>query len=472
MLFALSWLALLCSLSTCSPRMGVMQQILSSGLLRIASTNSPTTYYVGPSGPTGFEYDLAAAFAQDLGVSIEVRIAQNAADALDMVRNNRAHFAAAAVTVTPERQQSFRFTRPVNEVVPQLIYRLGTARPEDPSQISRRLVVTSRSAAIELLTAMQADFPALEWEETEDYETEELLIQVHEGTLDHTVANSDVLAINRRYFPRLAFAFDLAETQHIAWAFLPSDDAELFRRADEFLSAFSQTELSHLHDRHFGHVERLDYVGAVTLATHMETRLPKYQALFEAAAEELEMDWRLLAAIGYQESHWDPKAVSPTGVKGIMQLTLDTAKFMNVSNREDPAQSIRGGSRYIKRMIDKLPDVEEPDRTWLALSAYNMGWGHLRDVQAITQMRGGNPKRWIDIRENLPLLTQSRWHRKTKYGYARGHEAQTFVGNIRTYYDMLMFMTGEEPPAQDEPPPPRMKDPKDDNPLNIRAPIL
>ena len=235
----------------------------------------------------------------------------------------------------------------------------------------------------------------------------------------------------------------------------------------------SERELAQLRDRYFGHIEQVDYLSAVTLATHVDTRLPRYREVFERAAQEFDLDWRLLAAIGYQESHWDPAAVSPTGVKGIMQLTLQTAKFLKVSDREDPTQSIMGGARYIRRLIDIIPDeVPHPDRVWLALAAYNMGYGHVIDVRELTRRRGGDSRRWVDVRANLRLLTQPRWHQQTKHGYARGHEAETYVGNVRTYYDMLVYIFGDAPtsPAgeSDAPAQPEVQP----DPLNIRTPVL
>ena len=158
------------------------------------------------------------------------------------------------------------------------------------------------------------------------------------------------------------------------------------------------------------------------------------------------MDWRLLAAIGYQESHWDRDAVSPTGVRGIMMLTRAAAKDMDIADRKDPEQSIRGGARYLARMLQRIPErVPEPDRTWLALAAYNVGYGHLEDARILTQKNKGNFDRWVDVKESLPLLSQKKWFKQTRYGYARGREPVRYVDNIRTYYDILVWLTEEQP---------------------------
>lgn len=466
--------ALSCVLSTCSPRLTVIEQVQALGALRVATVNSPTTYYEGPSGPTGFEYELAQNLAEQLGVKLDLVIASSAPETLDMVLSGRAHFAAAGVSITPMRSLKLKFTRPLLRVVPQLVYRMGDSRPADPGEIREGLVVPAGSAGTEHLAEARVRYPGLHWTESEDNDSEALLVQVANGEIAYTVAPSDLVAINQRYYPALRVAFDLTESQDVAWAFPQTADNSLYHRVQHFFSAMSEADLAQLRDRYFGRAEQVDYLGAVALATHVETRLPKYRKLFEKAGRQFNMDWRLLAAIGYQESHWDPAAVSPTGVRGIMQLTMQTAKFLNVANREDPAQSIMGGARYIRRLIDLVPEqVQEPDRTWLALSAYNMGFGHLLDVQQLTRARGGDPSRWVDIRKTLPLLTQPRWYQQTKYGYARGHEALTYVGNVRTYHDMLMYLYGDPPPAPEaaaEEMAPVEVEPEE--PLNIRTPVL
>jgi membrane-bound lytic murein transglycosylase F len=191
--------------------------------------------------------------------------------------------------------------------------------------------------------------------------------------------------------------------------------------------------------RHYAHVEEFNYSDIQTFTRRIKTHLPRYEALFKKAGEAVGIDWRLLAAIGYQESLWNERAKSPTGVRGLMMLTQPTAKQMKVENRLDPAQSIRGGSEYIARVLKKVPArIAEPDRTWLALAAYNVGWGHVEDARIITQQNGGNPDRWIDVKKSLPLLARKKWYENTRYGYARGWEPVKYVENIRQYYEYLI----------------------------------
>lgn len=460
------------SLSTCSPPRSAMDQVRTLGTLRVAMTNSPTTYYVNAEGETGYEYDLAKALADKLGVKLEIVLAESAPDAIRMVQQGRAQFAAAAVTVSESRENLVRFTPPVQKVVPQLVYRLGEPKPKDLGDLHGQLTVARGSVHAERLRQLQTTvFPDLAWNEAEDQETEDLLYAVANDQLAYTVANSDLLAINQRYYPNLRVAFPIAVSEDIAWAFPKNDDDSLYPLVTAYLGGLDRNELARIRERHFGHVEQINAFGALTLAMHVESRLPQYRAAFEEWAAKEGLDWRLLAAMGYQESQWLAHAVSPTGVRGLMQLTMGTASFMKVSNREDPFQSIRGGAGYFHYLMDQLPEeIQQPDRTWMALASYNIGIGHLLDARVLTRKNGGNPNHWIDVRPSLPLLTKPRWFSQTRYGYARGYEAMTYVGNIRTYYDMLSFLTGE--PTIEEKTAPVEKPPPEKDPLNINSPLL
>ena len=200
--------------------------------------------------------------------------------------------------------------------------------------------------------------------------------------------------------------------------------------------------MQRLKDRYYGHVDVLGYVGAYTFAQHLQQRLPKFEKTFQASAKQEKVDWRLLAAIGYQESMWQASVTSKTGVRGLMMLTQNTAQAMGVSNRLDPKQSINGGAKYFAYVKDSLDaSIEEPDRTWFALAAYNVGGGHLDDARKLAESEGLNPNKWLDVKKMLPRLSQKKWYSKTRYGYARGGEPVHFVANIRRYYDILTWVT-------------------------------
>jgi membrane-bound lytic murein transglycosylase F len=239
---------------------------------------------------------------------------------------------------------------------------------------------------------------------------------------------------------------DLHIDDPIAWGFPKGDGNALLARADDFLiNADRDGLLAQVHDRYYGYTKKFDYVGTRNFIRHFENRLPRYREMFEQAGEEWGVDWRLLAAIGYQESHWRSQAVSPTGVRGIMMLTQATADYLGLDDRLDPASSIFGGARYYARQTERVADtVAEPDRTWMALAAYNVGFNHIKDARTLVEWQGGDPDTWVDMREALPLLSQRKWYSQLPYGYARGWEPVLYVNNIRAYYNILLWLTEQE----------------------------
>jgi membrane-bound lytic murein transglycosylase F len=418
-------------------------KIKNRGYINILTLNSATTYYQDIDGPNGFEYHLATWFAESIGVTPRFITVSSFADLYPELLFDTGDIAAAGLS-----ENESDFSRSVNygpryyEVANQVLYQKFRAdRPRKVVDlIDKSLKVINGSAHVKLLRELQQQFPRLTWVEVDDMAAEELIEQVEAGTTDYIVADAHEIALQRRYFPELRIAFELGEPRQLRWAYNFADDDSLGEAITAF---FTQIEtdgrLQQLVHRQYSHVERFNYSDIRTFARRIESHLPKYEALFKHEAEVVNLDWRLLAAIGYQESLWVERARSPTGVRGLMMLTLATAKQMKVKNRLDPAQSIRGGAQYIASVLKRVPErIQEPDRTWFALASYNVGFGHVEDARIITESRGGDPDRWIDVRENLPLLARKKWYKSTRNGYARGWEPVKYVENIRQYYEYLI----------------------------------
>jgi len=439
-------------LGACSSGGNELERVKKEGKLVVLTRNSATTYYEGPYGYTGLEYDLVKGFADELGVKLEMEVANNVSDVLEGVIDRDVDFAAAGLTVTRSRKRWVNFTPAYQQITQQMVYRIGSHHPRNLQEVKGTLQVTAKSSHEEQLRKVRGIYPELKWQANDDVESEELLIMVSDGELDHTIADSNEIAINQRYYPELRVAFDLSEPEPLAWAFPHIKDDSLYQAASDYILRMKKSgKLAQLIERYYGHLEHFDYVDTRTYLKHIETLLPKYSKLFQYSAKEFGIDWRLLAATAYQESHWNPEAVSPTGVRGLMMLTTETAKELGVEQRTDPVQSIRGGALYLSRLVAKIPArIQEPDRSWIALASYNIGYGHMEDARKLTQKRGGNPDSWKDLKKNLPLLSKRKWYRKTKHGYARGNEALRYVENIRRYFDILVRMqeaNNPEPPS-------------------------
>jgi membrane-bound lytic murein transglycosylase F len=435
-------LALSIFVGSCSIPPPLVERIKASGELRVATRNSGTTLYEGSEGLTGLEYDLVELFAEELGVKAHYIIPDSFDDLLPTVINGDAHLAAAGLTVTPERESKIRFGPPYQEITQQVIYRGGTRRPRKIEDLlDKKLHVLAGSSHEEELLNRQKAYPVLKWVRHADLESAELLQMVEDKKIDFTIADSNEFAVSRRFMPHIRVGFNLTEPQSLAWAMAHAEDASLYQAMETFFNRIRENgTLSQLLERHYGHIGRLNFVELRTFLRHLNNRLPKYRPLFEEAAEIVGIDWRLLAAIGYQESHWNPKAKSPTGVRGIMMLTLATAKHMKIKSRLDPKQSIIGGAKYLRFIKQRLPErIQEPDRLWLTLAGYNVGFGHLEDARILTQQLGADPDKWVEVKQHLPKLSLKKWYKNLKRGYARGQEPVNYVDNIRAYYELLKW---------------------------------
>lgn len=428
----------------------VLDQIRKQNELVVLTRNNPTTYYAGANGPTGFEYDLAQLFADYLGVKLRIVVPENFNAIIPNVAQRNVHLAAAGLTITDERKKWVRFGPSYQSITQQLIYRSGRPQPRSLDDLPGGTIeVVAGSSHAARLRELSRNLPSLVWKSDDQAGDSELLSRVWNKSIDYTIADSNAFMLNQRFYPELRVAFDVSQPQQLAWAFPKGKDKSLYKEAVRFFTLIRHNgQLAQLRERHYSHVRDFDYVGTRIFLRHIDQRLPRYLEYFKEAAHKYKLDWRLLAAIGYQESHWDHRAISPTGVRGIMMLTRRTAAEMGYRNRIKPQNSIHGGARYFQKLKSRLPaHITEPDRTWFALAAYNMGMGHLYDVRTLTAQLNGDPDKWIDVKKHLPLLMQKRWYQKTRYGYARGLEALQYVENIRSYYDILAWQNENENPA-------------------------
>lgn len=445
-------------IGTCSSPPPILDQVLETGELRVVTRDSPTAYTIGPNGPSGPEFDLVQAFADDLGVALIIEPVASISEVLPKLISGDAHMAAAGLSITESRREYLNFGHPYEAVDVHLIYKLGTGKPRALEDvIGRSIEVMAGSSHVDILASLQASYPELNWIENADIEVAQLLTKVAMGEVDFTVADSPDFDIQRHFYPDLRVALDLDVGDPIAWGFPKGNADSLLARADDFLIRSNRNGLlAQVHDRYYGYTKKFDYVGTRNFIRHYENRLPRYRAMFEQAGAEWGVDWRLLAAIGYQESHWRAQAVSPTGVRGIMMLTRATAEYLGLDDRRDPESSIFGGAEYFARQTERVADtVAEPDRTWMALAAYNVGFNHIKDARTIVEWQGGDPDTWLDLSDALPLLSQRKWYSRVPYGYARGWEPVLYVNNIRAYYNILKWLTeneareaGEEVPVE------------------------
>ena len=393
---------------------------------------------------TEFEQQLVTLFAKQMQVKIKLLpLPQN--EIIPALLANKGHIAAAGFR--SNEIEGIRFGPSYQTVSEQLIC-AGTSPQTMEALTTKTIAVVAGSAQEEALREVKLKIPALHWNARLRQTAADLLDEVAAGKLECTIANEEQLAMARNFHPELDAAFDVATPSGLAWAFAPDTDRDLLEETQKFFKLIKgDGALRRLLDRFYGHNERLDPVDAVAFITRTRTVLPHFRTLFEEAGTLTGIEWQLLAAMGYQESHWNPLATSRTNVRGMMMLTEDTADRMGVSNRLDARESIMAGARYLQLLKEQLPlRIDDPDRTWLALAAYNQGYGHLEDARVLTKRSGLNPDIWADVKKVMPLLAQPQYFQELKHGHARGGEAVVFVETVRLHHDILKRLNPREVP--------------------------
>ena len=415
----------------------------------------PGSWFVGPNGEaTGFDHDLLTRFARERGVPLNVVFADGAAELLRKIGTGEAQLGAGGLfrsAVAPDDGVSMpapAWSSGYHAVEPVLIYNVDGYRPRRWDDLQRAIVAYPAHTGMDAqLAALREAHPEVLWQPVDVASADALIAQVADGTMSYAIVASSDATIARNIYLDFDVAFPAGPRREFAWAVAPGYP-ELRHALDAFFARIRKDgTLDRLAERYFAEAPRVERIDAGVFQDRIRKALPELRKTFVDAQAKSGVEWRLLAAIAYQESQWDPDATSETGVRGLMQLTEDTARALGVTDRLDPKAAALGAAKYLADLKRKLPArIGEPDRTWLALAAFNIGIGHLEDARVLAQRQKLDPDRWIDVQKVLPLLAEPEYYIALKNGYARGGMPVAFVGRVRGYYDILLRTQSERYP--------------------------
>ena len=409
--------------------------------LVVLTYNGGATRFEAANGePAGMQNDLVDLFAMQYGYKVDYVTRDNVSELLTTLRHGQAHLLAADLIPARDNLHDLTFGAgyfPVQQVV---ICNTDGIHPDAISDLpGLRVATVAGSWHDDALRAARLRVPALQWQDVTGGWGEGLLAQVARGDLDAAVVDSATFDRMHHLYANLEVAFELPPAGNLSWIMPQAGSQNLRQQVNAFFAQIQRDgRLKQIIDRYYGYANRLEDQDVGGILQRMHDVLPKYRKVFYEAQQATGIDWRLLAAISYQESHWDPQATSPTGVRGMMMMTVETADKMGVDDRLDPRQSVLGGARYLQELIDQLGNnVDYADRVWMALAAYNQGQAHLDDARNLALNRHLNPRLWCDVKRTLPQLAVPGRHAGVRHGYCRGGEAVAFVESVRTYYDIL-----------------------------------
>ena len=438
--FSITSLCLLLISSGCSEQDGsddLFSRIKKKGELIVLTTNQPTTYYIDREGnPTGPEYDMTYSFAKYLGVEPRYIKLDSTEAVIAALGKGEGDIAAAGLTITEERASEFDFGPAYIDVSEYLVCHRDAKYIDSIEDLKGLEIVIPTSTSY--IDTLHEKLPAIDWSHTSNLVTPSLFEKVSSKEIECTISDSTIFDISRRYYPEISVKYTLHKGSQLAWMYM-KNNPRLTSAINKWFTQYQDSgEYAQQIEKYYGHIDVFDYVDIQKFKRRIKSRLPKYKDMFIKAAKKHGISPSLLTAQSYQESHWDPKAKSPTGVRGIMMLTQPVAKSLGVTSRLDAKQNIYAGAKYHAKMKKMFDDnVKEPDRTWMALAAYNVGRGHFRDAQGLAEKLGKNPSLWIDMKEVLPLLSDKKFYKDLTYGYARGNEPVQYVTRIRDYDDIL-----------------------------------
>ncbi|WP_392566591.1 membrane-bound lytic murein transglycosylase MltF [Utexia brackfieldae] len=420
-----------------------LEQVHFRRELRIGMLRSLTPFYINSRAPnklSGFEYSLLSRYARLEEVDLKVVFADTLTELLTQLEENNIDLIAEELQGHTNYKEKVIASMPYYSAVQQLVYLKEQIKPYSFNDINGKLLVAVNSPQSHMLSKLSNEYTHLKWEQSAVFNQEELLKLVATKEIDYTIADALTISVMRRIYPALTVAFSTDEAQPLHFYFTKSSDRSLLSSINQFIKQSQQNgTIERLENRYFSYIDDFDYVDTRQFLRAIENTLPQFEAYFKEYAQQYHFDWRLIAAMSYQESHWNPHATSSTGVRGIMMLTQNTADDLGVSDRLNAQQSIRGGTQYLGNLVKRIStNVPEEERVWHALVAYNMGYGHLLDVRRLARHLGKNPDNWTDLKQVLPLVSLDKYQPYLKYGRAKGYQALHFVNSIQQYYVSLV----------------------------------
>lgn len=430
-----------------------LEEIKKRGTLRAMTTYSATSYFLYRGEPMGYEYQLLERFADYLDVELEIVVSDDIDSMFYHLNNGEIDLIAHGLTITQERKEKVSFSEYLYLVNQVLVQR----KPDDWRRmqwnaIERYLIqdpieLIGDTVSVRKNTSYLARIENLSEEIGGEIvvdtlpgrlSTDEIIQMVVNNEIKYTIADNNIAGINASYYPILDIGVPISFSQRIAWAVSKNSDELLLAVNDWIIEMKKETDYYVIYDKYFKN--KRDFRRRVKSEFYSinNNRISEFDGLIQKYADEIGWDWRLLASLVYQESRFEPGASSWAEAEGLMQIMPATAAELGIEDRSDPEQSLRGGTKYLSQMYRNFESVPDSlERIKFTMAAFNAGLGHVEDAQRLALKRGLNPNIWEGNVEKMILaLSYPKNFRDpvVRYGYLRGIEPYTYVGQIFERY--------------------------------------
>lgn len=414
--------------------------VKSQGDLIVLTTENPLIYSENKKGEaSGIDHELLENFAGHYNLKLKYVTLTDEQAILQALSTGQGDIAAARLR-TSHNSEGF-LTGPSYEETTLSLYCHKQAQVQNIRDLNNKKVTLLEQDNYQGLVERLLQFsPLVRLEIISGQKTLKMMAQLNESKKDCVIAETLNGDYYSRSFSQVEKVITLTDSYSLSWL-LPPNNQHLVRLMQSwYQQATRDDEIMRVLDRHKTYLSQLNKRDITQFLKRVRSTFPTYRKAFKEAADEHDLPWQLVASVAYQESHWNAEARSYTGVRGIMQLTEDTAAHVGVEDRTDPMQSIWGGSKYLRYLFDQTPKgLNAKDRMALALAAYNIGWAHLKDAQKLAEKMGRNPYSWRHLREILPLLANPEYSSDLEYGAARGYETVDFVERVTSFYNLMSY---------------------------------
>lgn len=413
----------------------------SDSVLRVATISRSTSYYTTRGGhEMGYDYELIKGVAEKLGKHIEIKVAKSNEELISMLGDS-ADVLAFPVVINKANKEKMIFVDKetiTHQVIVQRKKNSSKKKQDVLDLIGKKITVVQGSkyhhrllnlndeigGGMEIITV------------STDCDEEELIKQVSNGKIEMTVCDNDIAQLQRRYYKNLDVSLEVSHPQRNAWA-VSQNDTSLLNEINKYFAENSKT-ISKLYSKYYEPKVAKDVNRDVPIYIDDE-HISVYDSIFKAQADTTIWDWRLLSAIAYTESRFNPNAGSFAGAKGLMQLMTETMLNLGGDPKTmlEPSENLRLGIEYLNRTYQLIQSARtNDDRIRLTLAAYNAGLGHIRDAQTLCELHGGNPAEWKVVERYVRLLASPDYYNlpSVKCGYLRGSETANYVDDIMDLY--------------------------------------
>lgn len=430
-----------------------LDTIQTEGKLRALIHYSSTSYFIYKGVPQGFEYELLSLYADHIGTTLEVVPIKSLDSVFIELNKGAADIAAANLTVTEERKEQVYFTHPVLITKQVLIQR----KPTNWKKLKKKQVEDSLVRSVHELAGKKIvvrehssffkELKRIENEIKQDIEiefvpgsftSEDLIEMVAFGEKEYTVADKNIAMVNEWYYPNIDAKMVLSKHQDIAWAIRNNSDS-LLVSVNKWLGEFQKTKkFKSLLNKYFKNQHLVKNRVKHQYYTLSSGQISMYDELIKKHAPSIGWDWELLAALIYQESHFNNAARGWGDSFGLMQFMPETGARFGVDFSSGPEQNIIAGTKYIAKLNAIWePEVEDKEeRIKFILASYNAGPGHVIDAKNLAVKYGKNPKLWSDVGYFLLNKSKRKYYNDdvVKHGYYKGFIAYDYVNEIMDRY--------------------------------------